>query len=86
MELTITLNDLTPEQKYIAEVIGLSSYIDITKLFGGTYVYFPTFDGMSKQTRNRMIRREFDGGNYKKLEAKYGVSTITIRRLCDQRG
>lgn len=83
MELSITMEDLTKEQRHIAEIVGIDRFIELSKLLGGTYVYFPTFDAMSKGARNRAIRDEFNGGNHKELAVKYGVSTITIRRLCD---
>lgn len=79
----ITLDDLTDEQQRVAEIVGLPNYVALTKVFGGTYVYFPTLDGISRPARNRLIQQEFNGANYKDLATKYGVSEITVRRLCD---
>lgn len=66
--------------KEISEKLGTDTAMDIHQMFKGQQVSFPIrfFDPACIQ---KLIVREYDGTNIKKLAAKYDYSEKTIRRI-----
>lgn len=80
MELTI--EELREEQKQIAEVIGVESYLALTKRFGGTSIYIAKAEEiLLRKNRDELIRNEFTGSNYSQLAGKYGLTEVWIRNI-----
>jgi len=78
----LTINDIeNKEQKAIADTIGIEAYISLVKNYGGTSIYVLKEDSLVKDIRDKMIREEFDGGNYVYLAKKYNLSDRTIRDI-----
>lgn len=77
----ITLDDLDEEQRQLAELIGLEAYKALINSYAGTYLYIPNADRYERIIRDRNIRAEFDGYNFKELAIKYGLTEIWIRRI-----
>lgn len=78
----LTLNDIeNKEQKAIAEIIGIEAYISLVRQYGGTSIYVLKEDSLVKDIRDKMIREEFDGGNYVYLAKKYNLSETSIRNI-----
>lgn len=80
-ETEITMNDLTGEQRELAEVIGLESYISLIKVYGGTTLYIAKYDKLQNIKRDRKIVKEFNGSNHKYLAIKYNLSDRAIRDI-----
>ncbi|KEQ23417.1 Mor transcription activator family protein [Paenibacillus tyrfis] len=68
----------------LAEAIGLKPTLVLAEQFGGTGVYFPKLEAAIRAARDRMIRREFDGGNYKELARRYRLSESWVREIVDK--
>lgn len=87
MELTdelaaeVTVDELPQPYRKMAELIGVPMTLQLAQHFGGTYEYMPKFDKAVGQARDRIIRREFDGANYKDLARKYNLTETYIRGL-----
>lgn len=85
------IDDLnSPEQfpepyQSIAYVIGVDGAIELAKKFGGTGVYFPKYENVTRISRDRAICREFDGANYKKLALKYNLTEVRVRNIISAR-
>ena len=82
-KMSITLDDLTPTQREIAEIIGLDNYIKLSKHFGGSKgIYIPQYSELCLKTmrpsRNEEIINKFNGYNYDELAAEYGLTVRTI--------
>lgn len=77
----ISIEDLSENQREIAEVIGLDTYISLTQYFGGESPYIPKFDELVKDPRNREIRKKYNGYNSTELARKYSLSERYIRQL-----
>lgn len=77
----ITINDLVGEQRELAEVIGLKSYISLVKVYGGTTLYIAKYDKIENIKRDRRIAEEFNGHNHKYLAIKYNLSDRAIRNI-----
>lgn len=75
----VQMDNLDEEQKTLAELIGLENFKKIVRTFNGTSIYIPKIESVEKAVRDKMIREEFDGSNYKDLALKYGLTEVWIR-------
>lgn len=81
LEQKIRLSELPPNQKELAEIIGLDNYIALTKRFGGSDMYIAKYSELIKDPRNEEIREKFDGYNSSELARTYNLSERYIRGL-----
>ncbi len=82
LKMSLSLNDLKEEQKQIAEVVGMDTYLELTKVFGGTSIYIAKADEIERRNdRNSQILEEFNGSNYRELALKYGLTETWIRNI-----
>ncbi len=78
----LRIEDLNAEQRELADTLGgLDIYINFIRKFGGSNVYVVLPETLTTEIRNKHIRREFNGCNYKELARKYSISEITVRRI-----
>lgn len=77
----IKLDDLPEPYDAIACEIGVENTLKIAKLFSGEQVYFPTYDAVERPIRNRKIKAEFNGYNFKYLAHKYEITERTVRDI-----
>ena len=47
----------------------------------GNPVYVPKAETVLKEIREREIKENFNGKNYRELSKKYGISEMTVRRI-----
>ncbi len=80
----ITLDDLSEEQREVAEIVGLENYIKLVKYFGGSSIYIHKANTLSRNIRDIEIRDKFTGRNYKELSLQYNLSTNQIREIVDK--
>lgn len=66
--------------KEIGEKLGVDTAMDIYQLFKGQQITFP-MRFFNAECIRKLIVREYDGSNAKKLAVKYGYSEKTIRRI-----
>lgn len=78
---TSWLEDLSQEQKKIADLIGKDNFKKLMEEYGGTYFYIPKTDKIERMERNEQIKAEFDGYNFRELAQKYGLTEVTIRSI-----
>jgi Mor family transcriptional regulator len=77
----ITVDEVPDKYKPLVDVIGIDNVIRMSIIFGGTNMYFPKSDMLVKSIRDKRIRREFNGGNYKELARKYNLSESQVRNI-----
>lgn len=77
----VQIESLDEEQKILAELVGLDGFKNLVKAFNGTSIYIPKVESIEKAVRDELIRDEFDGGNYKELALKYGLTETWIRNI-----
>jgi len=75
----IDIDDLGEPHRSIAKEIGLDNLKKIAKLLEGDYVYFPKLEKVCDPKRKELIRKEFNGYNYKELASKYGYTERWVR-------
>lgn len=77
--------DMIPENyRELAETIGVQSLIQLSQYCGGSMMYIPKSDTLTKSIRDKKIKQEFDGGNYKLLARKYNLSENAVRSIVNQ--
>jgi Mor family transcriptional regulator len=71
----------TEEIKSVVNLVGLEAVLKLTERYGGEYLYFPQYKSWCTGERNRRIKREFDGANYRKLANRYNLTLEYCREL-----
>lgn len=77
----ITLDDLTGDQRELAEIIGIEAYINLVCDWGRDSVYIGKCDRVLKRLRNERIREEYNGHNVKELARKYKLTARSINMI-----
>jgi Mor family transcriptional regulator len=75
----IDIDDLPEDCREIAEIIGLDALRALSGVFGGDRVYIPSPERLCIPARNRAIRKDFNGTNYRALSIKYNLTKRWIR-------
>lgn len=81
IEKIISLNQLSGDQRELAETVGLEVYKILIENFGGCQLYIPKWETIYKEVRNKKIRENFNGFNYRELAKKYNLSEKTVRKI-----
>lgn len=77
----LKLDDLTGEQRELAETIGIDAYIKLVDAYGGSNIYIQKPDTVTRDARNSEICENFNGYNYRQLARRYDVTEKTIREI-----
>lgn len=85
MEKITRFDQLSGEQRELAETIGLESYRKLVEQYGGNPLYIPKSKTVLKEIIRKEISKNFDGKNYRKLSIKYGLSEKTIRKILSEK-
>jgi len=77
----LTENDVPHSVKDIVDVIGIDAFRGLVKLAGGSNLYIPTYKATIRNSRNREIRKRYNGVNGSQLAAEYGMSVNNLRNI-----
>lgn len=79
--------DVINRHEELVSVIGFESFIKMCRHYGGTSIYIPTYESISRDFKYKMMLEELSKNNLsiKKLSAKYGISERTIYRLIQKK-
>ena len=86
MEKIMNLEQLEGEQRELAEIIGLESYLKLTDSYAGCTIYVRKPERMIKQFRDAEIYQRFDGSNYRQLAKEYHLSESSVRKIIRNMG
>ena len=75
----LKMDDIPEEQRELAELVGLCGFIQLIETYGGTLIYIPKLDNITRNSRNEEIRNNFNGYNYRELARKYDLTEVSIR-------
>lgn len=84
-EWDIRMEDLSPAQRQVAELIGLENYAKLIDAYGPQLIYIPKRDNFERLARNQRIVEAFDGYNYNELSKQFGLTTVTIRSIVEEK-
>ena len=73
-DLPILLQDLV-------DLIGIENFIKLIKVYGGSSLYIPNENSILKPLRNRLIKENFNGNNYKQLAKEFKISEMQVRNI-----
>ena len=76
-----TLEDIAMKYRPIAEIVGISAFVELSAYAKGDELYFPKPRNIIIPARNRCIKREWNGYNIKELAEKYDLTTKQIARI-----
>ncbi len=81
IEKITSLEQLTGEQKELAETIGLEAYKKLVANYAGCPLYINKPERITKQIRDAEICRKFNGSNYRQLAKEYRLSVSAVRKI-----
>lgn len=82
----LRIEDLSGNDKEIAEVVGLGAFCRLVDHYGGTSkLYIPKADMLVIPKRNELICREFDGANYIELAKKWNLTERYIQDIVKEK-
>ena len=76
---------LSGDQKELAETVGLDAYKKMVGQYGGSSVYINKTDTITRSGRNAEIQQKFNGSNYRELAKEYGFSEAWIRKIVNKK-
>ncbi len=76
----LTKEDLPESLRDVVDVIGMDSVKELIRLAGGSSLYIPSENSVTKPVRNKIIKEAFNG-NYKELSRKFGISEVQVRNI-----
>jgi Mor family transcriptional regulator len=74
-------NDLPEPYQSLASRCGVKSALVLAELCQGAHVYIPKLDDVMRIIRDRKIKQEYNGYNFRELSLKYGLTEIWIRKI-----
>jgi Mor family transcriptional regulator len=77
----VSVDDVPEGCRDLVDVFGMEVFIKLIEYCGGSTVYLPSKGAVVKKARNRLIREEFDGGNFRELSSRFGISDIQVRKI-----
>ncbi|MEG2344173.1 MAG: Mor transcription activator family protein [Acidaminococcaceae bacterium] len=78
------LQELSPSLTQVAKILGMEKFINLSYSFSGIVFYIPKFDTLASRARDRLIVKEFNGGNYSELARKYDLTEIWVRQIVNR--
>ena len=74
--------DMISEGLYrmIAEAIGTDNFYKLAEIVGGTTIYIPKPESLTRPVRDARIKKEFTGYNHQELARKYGAFAAPGKR------
>lgn len=81
IEKIVSLEQLSGDQREIAETIGLEAYRKLVSNYGGMNLYIYKPETILRELRNAEICDQFNGFNYRELAKKYNLSEKTVREI-----
>lgn len=84
IENHVTMKHIAEAYQEFAEAIGIKSFLELCKQYGGTSVYIPKLDTMIRPARDELICKEYNRVNCRELAHKYGLSQTQIRKIVSE--
>ncbi|WP_042274466.1 Mor transcription activator family protein [Faecalimicrobium dakarense] len=63
------------------DVVGVDVCMEIVDYCGGGMIYFPSKRSVIRNARNRVIKSEFNGGNFRELANRFEISEMQVRNI-----
>jgi Mor family transcriptional regulator len=77
-------DDLPPELQEVADLIGFDNVLVLVLARGGESLYIPKPERIAAAARNRAIRAQFNGRNYRELAARHNLTVTWVREILSE--
>ena len=81
IDLDILPDDIPGQYREVAEILGLDAALRLARECGGESIYIPKIENIFRNARDRAIRAEFNGSNFRELAKKYKLSVNWVRQI-----
>ena len=85
IEKITSLEQLSGDQRALAETVGIDAYKKMVGQYGGSSIYINKTDTITRSGRNAEIQRKFNGSNYHELAKEYGLSEPSVRKIVNRK-
>lgn len=79
--MKIRKEDVYEHLEMLYEIVGDEKYLEIVRMYGGSNLYIPTYKATIRNSRNREIRKKYNGVNANSLAMQYGMSVNNVRNI-----
>ena len=77
----LTKEDVPEILQGLVDIMGIEAFIELIKQYGGSSLYIPNENSVLKPIRNRLIKKHFNGHNYKELAKEFKISEMQVRNI-----
>ena len=77
----LTKEDVPEILQNLVDIMGIEAFIELIKQYGGSSLYIPNENSVLKPIRNRLIKKHFNGHNYKELAKEFKISEMQVRNI-----
>ena len=77
----ISKEDLPKVLQDLVDTIGIEAFKKLIENYGGSSLYIPNENSILKPIRNRLIKKHFNGNNYKELAKEFKISEMQVRNI-----
>ena len=85
IEKITNFEQLSGDQRELAETVGIDAYKKIVGQYGGSSIYINKTNTITRSGRNAEIQQKFNGSNYRELAKDYGLSESGIRKIINKK-
>ena len=79
--MRIRKEDVYEHLELLYEIVGEEKYLEIVRMYGGANLYIPSYKATIRNSRNREIKRKYNGINAGLLAMQYGMSVNNVRNI-----
>lgn len=77
----LDIKELPEPYATIAQKIGIENAFKLAQMYQGMALYLPKLDDTMARIRDKKIKAQFNGYNYKQLAIKYNLTERWIREI-----
>ena len=77
----LSKEDLPEFLQGLVNIMGIEAFITLIKEYAGSSIYIPNENSVLKPIRNRLIKKHFNGNNYKELAKEFKISEMQVRNI-----
>jgi len=74
-------DDIGYKLENLFEIVGEERFLEISRMYGGSNLYIPTFNSVVRNGRNREIIKKYNGVNASQLAKEYGMCVNQLNRI-----
>ena len=77
----LSKEDIPEFLQNLVDIMGIEAFIRLIEEYGGSSIYIPNENSILKPIRNRLIKKHFNGNNYKELSKEFKISEMQVRNI-----